>query len=315
MSHDKLRILVAESLGEDGLLILNSQPGFLIEEKTSLSRAELLKYIPDIHCLLVRSQTKVDKELLSLATNLRLIGRAGVGLDNIDISSAEEKGIAVINTPSGNSISTAELSIALMLSLARQIPTAHALTSEGSWERKRFMGIELYQKTLGLVGFGNVARLVAERAKAFGMHVIAFDPFLDASQILEHGVSKVSEPELFAHSDFISLHCALNEHNKGFINQKSLKLMKQSAYVINTARGELIDSEALCQALDQKLIAGAAIDVYPVEPPPKNDLLINHNKIINTPHLGASTEEGQRRVAKLLAEKTISFFLGKRETN
>lgn len=310
MSEPKHRILVCEPLGEEGLLILKNYAGFEVEVALQLKSDELKARIPEYHALLVRSQTQVNSDIINAGRNLRLIGRAGVGIDNIDIKCAEKNNIAVINTPSGNSISTAEFAFALMLSLARHIPFAHQNVREGLWQRSKFLGRELSDKTLGLVGFGNVGRQVALRAKAFGMKVLAFDPLLNASIFEEYGVTKQNKDELLRQSDIISLHCGLNEHTAQFINAASLAQMKPSAMVINTARGELIDTKALIEALDTNKIAAAALDVYVTEPPLATDPVLKHPRIITTPHLGASTAEAQKRVATLLAEQTIGFFAG-----
>lgn len=310
MSDQNYRILVCEPLGEEGLCILKGHAGFEVEVALGLTSEELKARIPQYHALLVRSQTQVNSDIITAGKNLRLIGRAGVGIDNIDIKCAASNGIAVINTPSGNSISTAEFAFALMLSLARHIPFAHQHVREHLWQRSKFLGRELSNKTLGLVGFGNVGRQVAVRAKAFGMRVLAFDPLLDASLFEEYGVTKQNKEELLRHSDFVSLHCGLNEHTSKFINEASIAQMKPGAMVVNTARGELVDTKALIEALDSGKLAAAALDVYVSEPPLASDPVLKHPRIITTPHLGASTEEAQKRVATLLAEQTIGFFSG-----
>lgn len=310
MGSQKYRVLVCESLGEEGLLILKNHPDFVIDVALQLSKDELKERIGDYEALLVRSQTQVTSDVITAGKNLRLIGRAGVGIDNIDINSAKQNGIAVINTPSGNSISTAEFAIALMLCLARNIPFAQQHVQTGQWQRNKFVGSELNNKTLGLIGFGNVGKQVALRAKAFNMSVIAFDPMIDGADFAEYGVLHKSKEEVLAKSDFLSLHCGLNDKTNKFINEKSIAEMKSGAMLINAARGELIDSEALIKALDSGKLSGAALDVFVVEPPKVDDPLLKHPRIITTPHLGASTKEAQKRVATLLAEQTIGFFSG-----
>jgi len=310
MAELAYRILVCESLGAEGLALLKNHPTFVVDVALGLSKAELLGQIPSYDCLLVRSQTLVDKEIINAGKNLKLIGRAGVGVNNIDTQCAKEHKIAVINTPSGNSISTAELAFALMLSLAREIPNARQHVQAGLWSRAEFVGRELAYKKLGIIGFGNVGRLLALRAKAFSMQIAAFDPLVEKSLMADFSAEKLDLPELLAQSDIISLHCGLNAHTQNIINQDSIALMKPGMMLINTARGELIEEKALLSALEQGKISKAALDVYVQEPPPKNSLLINHPKIIATPHLGASTQEAQKRVATLLAEQTISFFRG-----
>jgi D-3-phosphoglycerate dehydrogenase len=250
----------------------------------------------------------VDADIIRAGKKLRLIGRGGVGIDNIDSICAKEHNISVINTPTANSISTAEFTFALMLSLARSIPHAHEHVQKGQWLRSNFTGSELAYKNLGIIGFGNIGRLLAVRAQAFAMHVCAYDPLVDASLMAEHRVQKLELPELLAKSDIISLHCGLNNHTRGLINDKTIELMKSGLMLINAARGELIDDEALIRALNKGRISKAALDVYHKEPPINNGL-IGHPKIITTPHLGASTQEAQQRVAILLAEQTIKFFI------
>lgn len=310
MSEQSHRILVCESLGAEGLGLLKQNPRFLVDVALELNKSDLIQKIPHYECLLVRSQTQVDEELINAGKNLKLIGRAGVGTNNIDIAVAKKLGIAVINTPSGNSISTAEFAFGLMLSLARFIPSANQHLKNGLWSRAQFLGSELAHKRLGIIGFGNVGRLLAERAKAFSMRVAAFDPLVERSIMAECGVDKLNLEELLAQSDVISLHCGLNPHTEHIINQAHIKLMKPGMMLVNTARGELIDEQALLDALEHGQISKAAIDVYPKEPPPKDHPFVNHPKIIATPHLGASTHEAQKRVATLLAEQTIGFFSG-----
>ncbi len=305
-----LHILVCEPLGEEGLAILRGQTGFKVDISIGLSKTDLLQKIPAYDCLLVRSQTEVDSEVIFAGTKLKLIGRAGVGIDNIDLDAAREKKIAVINTPSGNSLSTAEYSFGLMLSLARKIPAAQQHLSAGLWSRAQFKGFELARKNLGIIGLGNVGRLLAERAQAFQMQVAAFDPMVESSVFSDLKVKKQSLEELLQESDIISLHCGLNPHTKYLINEKSIALMKKGAWIINAARGELIEPNALIKALDSGHLAGAAMDVYAIEPPAKNDPLIHHPKILATPHLAASTDEAQIRVSTLLAEQAIGFFKG-----
>lgn len=305
-----IHVLVPEPLGEDGLALLREHPQFNIEVVLGLSKAQLLDKIAHADALLVRSQTDVDRELIRAGKNLKLIGRAGVGTDNIDLNAAKENNIVVINTPSGNSLSTAEYTFALILSLARQIPAAQQHLLAGLWQRSKFKGFELAGKTLGIVGLGNVGRIVAERAKAFQMKVIAFDPVLDEQIFSDLGIKKCSLEEMLSLSDIVTLHCGLNAHTKYLINGTTIAQMKKGAFIINAARGELIEPVALIHALDEGYLAGAAIDVYAVEPPPKDDTLLHHPKIIATPHLAASTDEAQRRVSTLLAEQCTVFFKG-----
>jgi len=311
MSQKNLSILVTEPLATEGLAILKSIPQFAVDVCLNLKEADLIQKIADYDALLVRSQTSVNSKVIEAGTKLKLIGRAGVGLDNVDIHSAKAKNIAVINTPFGNSISTAELAFGLMLSCARKIPFAYHHMREHKWQRNLFIGVELYQKNLGIIGFGNVGRELATRARAFSMRVMAFDPLVNDSVFKELNCESVSIEHLLAESDFISLHCGLNEKTKNIINEKTIAKMKRGCMLINTARGELVDNNALLTALHDKHIARAALDVYRHEPPLADDPLINHPDIITTPHLGASTHEAQIRVSTLLAEYTIDFFSGK----
>lgn len=308
MSTKPVAILVTEAMAEEGIATLRSTPNFSVDVCLNLSRAELLQKIHRYHALLVRSQTNVDEELIAHGKALQLIGRAGVGIDNIALDYAKERGIAVINTPSGNSISTAELAFGLLISLARTIPQAHEHVRAGQWQRGMFKGTELYEKTLGIIGFGNVGRYLSKMAQAFSMRVIAYDPMVTNDIVLKEGARPVTLQALLAESDFISLHCNLTDATKNIINEKTIGMMKKRVRLVNAARGELIDKDALISGLSAGIIAGAAIDVFPTEPPAADDPLLKHPKIIVTPHLGASTEEAQKRVSTMLAEQAVNFF-------
>lgn len=304
-------ILVTEALSDEGLALLTSRPELQINCKLDLSKENLLQEIGNYDALLVRSQTKVDRFVLMAGTKLKLVGRAGVGIDNIDVSSAKECGIAVINTPTGNSVSAAELAFALIMSAARKIPQAHAHMRQGEWQRKNFIGTELCGKTLGLIGFGNVGQLLARRAQAFDMRVIAYDPFVSDDKFRSFNLNGTTMlDEIFRKSDFLSLHCGLDDKTRNIVNVNSLAQMKKGAILINAARGELIDENALLDALNRGHLACAALDVFAKEPPDPADPLLNHPKTITTPHIGASTKEAQLRVSTLLAEQTIAFFQG-----
>jgi D-3-phosphoglycerate dehydrogenase / 2-oxoglutarate reductase len=309
MNTKKISVLVCESIAPEGLAILKNHPDFYVDVCLDLSKDELRQKIVDYDCLLVRSQTQVDHLVISWGKRLKLIGRAGVGIDNIDIASAKEYNIAVINTPQGNSITTAELAFGLIISLARKIPFAHNHLQQSKWQRSKFNGIELYGKTLGILGLGNVGRQLALRASAFGMKTIAYDPIIDSSLFADVNALYVTLDQLFFEADFLSLHCQLTPDTTRIINEKNIRKMKPEAMLINTARGELIDEQALLSALNNDHISGAALDVFSAEPPIKNPL-IAHPKIIATPHIGASTKEAQKRVAMLLAEQSVGFFYG-----
>ncbi|MCA9508296.1 MAG: hydroxyacid dehydrogenase [Myxococcales bacterium] len=303
-----INILVCEPLGEKGLDILKSQTHFKIETALNLTKAQLIEKIAHFDCLLIRSQSDVDKDVIQAGKKLKMIGRAGVGIDNVDIAAAKMHNIAVINTPTGNSISTAEFSFALMIALLRKIVPAHQHVLSDQWQRSQFKGTELAGKTLGIIGLGNVGRLLAIRAQAFSMETQAFDPVLDSSLFEHYRVKKSSLKELLASSDIVSLHCGLNQHTKHLMNQKNISLMKKHAVLINAARGELVDTQALIAALDSGHLSGAAIDVYEEEPPKKNDPLVHHPKILSTPHIAASTNEAQSKISLLLAQQVIAFF-------
>jgi len=301
-------------MASEGLLLLNSHAQFQVDVCVGLSQAELLQRIPDYDCLLVRSQTSVDKSIIDAGVKLKLIGRAGVGIDNIDVDAARANLIAVINTPAGNTVAACELAFGLMLSLARQIPYAHQHVRDNKWQRSAFKGTELFQKTLGLIGFGNIGRELAKRARAFNMQILAHDPLVADELFRDHDVRKATLDQVLAGADFLSLHCNANNNTRNMINEQSIAKMKRGAMLINTARGELIEPNALIAALDAGHLSGAALDVFKVEPP-VTDPLVNHPKVIVTPHIGASTAEAQLRVSTLLAEQTIAFFNGSDRVN
>lgn len=298
------KILITEAMADAGVKLLSREDDFLVDIFLGLSHRELKDKIAHYDALLVRSQTKVDSELLNHAPHLKLIGRAGVGLDNIDIDTAQRKNITVINSPLGNSISTAEMALLLILSLARKLPWAHQHVKNGEWQRNQFNGIELYGKTLGIIGYGNVGKHLAHLALAFHMNILAYDPLVTQN---DEKIKLVDLNTLLGKADFISLHTSLNESTKHMINDHTIGMMKKGSMLINTARGELIDNQALIRGLDNNNIAMAAIDVF-INEPPINDPLVNHPKILVSPHLGASTKEAQEKVAIMLAEKTLAFF-------
>lgn len=273
-----------------------------------LSPEELAGKIGEYDGLAVRSSTKVTPEILSHAKNLKVIGRAGIGVDNINVEAATNKGVVVMNTPFGNSITTAEHAIAMMFALARRIPQANASTHEGKWEKSKFMGVELYGKTLGVIGCGNIGSIVAGRALGLKMNVVAYDPFLTPEKAVEIGVEKLTLDELFAKADFITIHVPKNEKTAGLINQDTIARMKQGVRIINCARGGIIVEKDLKEALDNGHVAGAALDVFETEPATDN-ILFGHPDVICTPHLGASTKEAQVNVAIQVAEQISDFLL------
>lgn len=302
------RILVSDPIAEDGLREFRSH-GMDVDVRTGLDPAELKKIIDGYDALVVRSETKVTRDLMSAATRLQVIGRAGVGVDNIDLEAATERGIVVVNAPTGNTISAAEHTIALMLAMARHIPAAHASLKSGKWERSKFLGLEVRGKTLGIIGLGQVGSEVARRAKGLEMRVIALDPFVPEERARVLGVDLVSKDELLRESDFVSIHTTLTEGTKKLLDEAELKAMKPTARIINTARGGIVGEDALKKALDEGWIAGAAIDVFEEEP--STDLpLFESDKVVITPHLGASTTEAQERVAVDVAEQIIAVLGG-----
>ena len=301
------KILVADNLSSAGIKIL--QDKYEVDVKTGLGEDEICNIIDNYVALLVRSQTQVTKKILENAHNLKVIGRAGVGIDNINLEVATEKGIIVVNAPSANTISAAEHAFGLMLSTARNIPQGNQSLRQGKWERSNLMGIELYDKTLGLLGLGRIGAEVAKRALSFEMNVIAHDPFVSEERAKTLGVTLVDIKDLFAQSDFLSLHTALIEQTKGIVNKELLSSAKPNLIIINAARGPLINSKDLIDALEKKTIKAAAIDVFDNEPA-TDDPLTKLDEIIVTPHLGASTIEAQDRAAIVVAEEVDSVLSG-----
>jgi D-3-phosphoglycerate dehydrogenase len=288
--------------------------GIDVDFKPGLSPEELMEIISEYDGLAVRSSTMATPDIIGKAANLKVIGRAGIGIDNIDLEAATNKGVIVMNTPFGNSITTAEHAIAMMFALARQIPQANQSTHEGKWEKSKFMGVELYAKTLGVIGCGNIGSIVASRAKGLQMEVVAFDPFLSDEKAEELGVEKVELDDLLKRSDFITIHVPKNDKTKNLINKDTIALMKKGVRIINCARGGIINEADLKQALDSGHVAGAALDVFEQEPARENALFGNEN-VVCTPHLGASTTEAQVNVAIQVAEQMSAFLLSGAVTN
>jgi D-3-phosphoglycerate dehydrogenase / 2-oxoglutarate reductase len=306
-----MKILVSDPLSEEGLKILKEVKEFQVDIKTELKPDALKEIIAHYDALLVRSATKVTRDVIARADKLKVIGRAGVGLDNVDLEAATEKGIIVMNTPAGNTISTAEHTFSMILALSRNIPQANSSTKKGEWKRSKFMGVELYGKTLGVVGLGRIGTEVAKRALSFGMKILAFDPFLSRQVAENLGVEVVELKELFERSDYITLHTPLTEETKHLISSEALARMKKGVRLINCARGGIIDEVALVQAVKEGKVAGAAIDVFEQEPLSADSELLKLDTIITTPHLGASTEEAQVNVAIEVAEIVRDALLGR----
>ncbi|MDP2911136.1 MAG: phosphoglycerate dehydrogenase [Candidatus Omnitrophota bacterium] len=304
------KILVSDPLAQEGVDILKKVKEFQVDVKHKLPPEELKKIIKDYDALLVRSETKVTKDIIEAATNLKLIGRAGVGLDNVDLQAASKKGIIVMNTPGGNTMSTAEHAVSLLLSLSRNIPQADVSVKRGEWERKKFMGTEVYGKTLGIIGLGRIGTEVAKRAIAFGMKVIAYDPFLSLEKAKELGIESVEVKEIFRRADYITVHAPLTDETKNIINKDSIETMKHGVRIINCARGGIVNEAAVLEGINSGKIAGAAFDVYEKEPPVKDNPLFKCDKVVLTPHLGASTEEAQINVAVEIADSARDALLG-----
>lgn len=288
--------------------------GVEVDFKPGLTKEELIAIIGDYDGLAIRSSTKVTPNVLKAAKKLKVIGRAGIGVDNIDVKAATASGVVVMNTPFGNSITTAEHAIAMMMALARQIPEANASTHAGKWEKSRFMGMELTGKTLALIGCGNIGSVVAERALGLKMKVIAYDPFLAVERAADLGILKVELDELFARADVISLHTPLTEQTRGIVGKDAFAKMKDGVRIVNCARGGLVDEAALLDALNSGKVAGAALDVFEVEPA-KDSPVFGHANVICTPHLGASTSEAQVNVALQVAEQLSDYLLTGGVTN
>lgn len=304
------RILVSDKLGAAALERLQSFPDIAVEYKTGLSREELLAIIPEFDGLIVRSGTKVTAEVFEAAKRLRVVGRAGVGVDNIDLNAATRQGVIVMNTPGANSMATAELTIGLMLAASRNIAQAHASVKAGEWRRNDFVGVQLNGKVLGIIGFGRVGRLVAERAQAFGMEVLAYDQYIAEEKAREAGVLLVELDELLAQSDYITLHAALTAETTRLIDAETIAQMKDGVILVNAARGQLVDEEALAAALKSGKVKAAAVDVYANEPPTANHPLIGLPNVVHVPHLGASTVEAERDVGNQIVNQVVSALRG-----
>ncbi|MFC2020923.1 phosphoglycerate dehydrogenase [Chloroflexota bacterium] len=302
-----MKILVADPIGEEGISILRSYAE--VDIKPGMKPEELIAIIGDYEALVVRSQTRASAEVIEAGKKLQIIARAGVGVDNIDVEAATRRGIVVVNTPASNTIAAAEHSIALMLALARHVPQANAVLKSGEWRRGDFTGIEVRNKTLGIIGLGNVGSEVARRARGLEMKLIAYDPFVSVDYALNFQIEPVPLERLLKESDFISLHIPLTASTKGMIGAKELALVKPTVRIINTARGGLIDEEAIVKAIKEGRVAGAAFDVFITEPL-TSSILFEDNNIIVTPHLGASTIEAQAMVAEDVAEQIIAVFKG-----
>ncbi|MBC7189172.1 phosphoglycerate dehydrogenase, partial [Candidatus Aerophobetes bacterium] len=298
-----MKVLITDPIAREGVEKLKEE-GFEVTEKKGLEEDQICKIIPDYDALIVRSETKVTEKIINAASNLKIIGRAGTGLDNIDVEAATRKGIIVMNTPESNTISAAEHTISMLLSLSRNIPQANASLKKGIWDRKRFMGQEVYGKTLGIIGLGRIGSEVAKRAQALGMKVIAYDPFVNKEKAEEIGVRMCEFEKLLGEADYITIHTPLTQHTRGLIGKREFSLMKEGVRIINCARGGIIDENSLYEAIKSGKVKGAALDVFEKEKPFDSPLL-ELDCVIATPHLGASTQEAQIRVAREIASQII----------
>lgn len=307
-----MRVLISDSVSEEGLAVFKQAKDLGIEYDydSKITPEQLVERIGQYDGLVIRSRTKVTKEVIDAAANLKVIGRAGVGVDNVDVEAATDRGIIVMNTPSGNNISTAEHSIAMLMSLARKIPFAHASMADGKWDKKSFTGMELFNKTVGIIGLGRIGTIAAKRLNGLGMRVIAFDPFIDPDKMKPMGVEPATIDEIITKSDIITIHAPMTETTRNIINKDSFSKMKKSVLIINCARGGIVNEEDLAQALKDGKIGGAALDVFSTEPLPENHPLRTAPNCVLTPHVAASTVEAQENVAVDIAKQVVDALAG-----
>ncbi|MHC1784103.1 MAG: hydroxyacid dehydrogenase [Anaerolineaceae bacterium] len=302
------KILLTDGLEENGLEILRKAGD--IDDKPGISADDLLKIIDQYDALIVRGRTKVTPAVFDTGKKLKVVGRSGVGVDNIDLAAAKAHGVTVVNAPIATSLAVAELAMGLMLAVARELPRADATMKQNKWIKKELEGVELSTKTLGVIGFGRIGSAVAVRAAAFGMKIVAYDPFLDVNGIASRGGQAVSLDELLAQSDFITLHIPLTAETRGLINAGALAKMKDGVRIVCAARGGVIDEAALLAALNSGKVAGAGLDVYTTEPPGESEL-VNHHKVVCTPHIGGQTVEAQGRAANDISNEVLACLDGK----
>ncbi len=302
-----MNILVSDSLSPKGVEVLE-RAGFSVAVKTKLSKEELLQEIPNYEALIVRSATKVTKEVIEAGGRLRIVGRAGTGLDNVDTEAATRRGIVVMNTPGGNTITTAEHAMSMIAAMSRKIPQATRSMKDGKWEKGKFMGSELYNKTLGLVGLGQIGSYVTKLAQGWSMNVIGYDPYLAVDRAKQMGIDVVELSELFHRADVISVHTPLTNETRGIINSETIEKMKDGVMIVNCARGGIINEQDLCEALQSGKVAAAAFDVFEKEPVDPQHPLLSLDNFTCTPHIGASTEEAQENVAIGIAEQFVDYF-------
>jgi D-3-phosphoglycerate dehydrogenase len=306
-----MNVLVCDPISPKGIALLQQRPEFKVTVlKQKLPEAELLPLVGEVHAMVVRSETKITKKVIEAAPHLRVVGRAGVGVDNVDVDAATQRGIVVMNTPGGNTISTAELTFSMLMALARKIPQAHGSMKEGKWSRKEYQGTELYNKTLGILGMGRIGTEVAKRAQAFGMKILAYDPFLTLARAKALQVDlRENVNDVYAGADFITVHMPMTDETKGMINTAAFAKMKKGVRILNCARGGIVKEADLCAALQSGQVGGAGLDVYETEPPPADFPLRSLPQVVMTPHLGASTEEAQENVGIEVAEAITDYLL------
>ncbi len=302
------KVLVADGLASEGIARLKDIPNLELLEHKDIPRDTLKQALADVDILIVRSRTQVDKDLLASASKLKLAIRAGIGLDNIDVAAATDRGVVVMNAPTGNIVTTAEHTIAMLFAISRRIPEADAMLRQGKWEKKKFQGSELRGKTVGVLGLGNIGKAVAERALGLKMKVLGFDPYLSAEAAAKYDVELLPLDQVLAKSDYVTVHVPLIPATKGLLNRESIKKMKKGAYLINVARGGIVDEAALIEALESGHLTGAALDVFEVEPLPPDSPLLARRDIVMTPHLGASTDEAQVQVGLEVAEQVAAYL-------
>jgi D-3-phosphoglycerate dehydrogenase / 2-oxoglutarate reductase len=303
------KILVTDPLAPQGLEILRGSPGIEVVEAPDLAPGDLLAAVVDADALVIRSGTKVTADVIEAGRKLAVIGRAGIGVDNVDVSAATARGVVVMNTPGGNTVTTAEHALALLISVARHIPQATASMKAGKWEKNRFVGMELCNRTLGVIGLGNIGRIVAQRARGLGMKVIAYDPFLSPAAAAKLDAELVPLDALLARSDAITVHVPRTKDTLGLLGAEAFAKVKPGVLVVNAARGGIVDEAALLQALESGRVAGAGLDVFETEPVPAGNPLVAHERVVCTPHLGAATEQAQLNVAIAIAEQVRDFLL------
>ncbi|RLD11244.1 MAG: phosphoglycerate dehydrogenase [Chlamydiae bacterium] len=303
-----LKVIATDGMASDGVEIFEKADGIELEVRKGVDADELLKIIPEYDGIIIRSATKVTEEVLAAGKKLKAVGRAGVGVDNVDIKSASRRGIVVMNTPQANTISTAEHTIAMIFSLARRIPEADAYMKKGEWAKKKLKGVELYGKTLGVVGYGRIGRWVAKVCQSVGMKIVAFDPMVSDDKIRETDATPATVEELFKISDFITVHTPVNNETRNMINKDTIAIMKDGVRLVNCARGGIINEDDLCDAVESGKVAGAALDVYPKEPN-QNKRLETYSQIILTPHIAASTGEAQSKVGVEVAEEMVEYLV------